>query len=84
LLLYGSSSTPQAEELVQSLLHRYAAPITLVSAIPADAIATQHLGQKERLVLVRPDGHIGLLAPSEDIITLRHYLDTWLVASNTV
>ena len=55
-------------------------PVRLVQATTADAEAWRALGGFRNLLLVRPDGYIGLVARPEDLEALDAYLDAWLKA----
>src|SRR5918998_1940499 len=54
------------------------APVRTASVGPADANARRALGRREGLLmLVRPDGYVGLTASMEDTDALDGYLDTF-------
>ena len=56
------------------------AAIAVVRAAPADARAAAELSGFKALLLVRPDGYVGLTARPGDLDALDAYLDAWLPA----
>src|SRR5918998_5501622 len=69
-----SKAARRAREAVASLK----APVRTASVGPADANARRALGRREGLLmLVRPDGYVGLTASMEDTDALDGYLDTF-------
>jgi 2-polyprenyl-6-methoxyphenol hydroxylase-like FAD-dependent oxidoreductase len=69
-----SKAAGRAREAVASVK----APIRAASVSPADANARRALGRREGLLmLVRPDGYVGLAARMDDANALDGYLDTF-------
>lgn len=81
LLLAGqvdAKSLRRAREVVAA----FKAPIRVVSVAPSDANAARTLGREELMVLVRPDGYVGLVAPIADTSILDNYLDEFLARAS--
>ena len=54
------------------------APIRIIRAAPADARASRMLSGLRGMLLVRPDGYVGLVARRGDLDALDAYLAAWL------
>jgi len=59
----------------------YRAPVRVVSVTPYGSDAERALGSGGLAMLVRPDGHVGLLAPADDTGALGTYLGRWYHAA---
>lgn len=67
----------------RAIVASFRAPIRVATMTPANADAERALGGGDVLMLVRPDGHIGLLARRDDTRALGDYLDTFLTRAAT-
>ena len=81
LLLTGrgeADSQRRAREVVGS----FEAPIRVAQVAPSDANAERELKRKGLMVLVRPDGYVGLVAPIAGTSTLDRYLEEFLARAS--
>jgi 2-polyprenyl-6-methoxyphenol hydroxylase-like FAD-dependent oxidoreductase len=69
------------EERAHQAAAPYAARVGVASVAPHGAEAQRALGNGGLAVLVRPDGHVGLVAPVDDAGALGAYLGRWYRAA---
>lgn len=79
LILNTSFIEQQRLQQLHKIVFQYQTIIHVQPLIPASPEAERALGQREQMILIRPDGHIGLLTHSHDLQTLEDYLDTFLI-----
>lgn len=80
LIFEGERSDPirlnVAREEIESLLNRYAVPISIHPVTTENKQLHKRYGAKQgRLFLIRPDGHIAYSGKTSDLVGLRMYLD---------
>ncbi len=66
-------------ERVYQIVGRFRSTIKVSTISPMDRDSDRQLGRDGQMLLVRPDGHVGLIAAVNAIDTLVKYLDTFLV-----
>ena len=76
LLLAGPPTAPATLQKLRDTIADTTVRVEIVPIAPADASAARQLGQGSEILLVRPDGYIGLVAPLEPIY-VRDYLATF-------
>jgi hypothetical protein len=77
LLAAARADAATLRGLRQSCEHTRA-PVEILPVVAADRDATRHLGRVDEFKLIRPDGHIGLVAPLNRIDVLHSYLAEFL------
>lgn len=81
LLLRDSREDSKAAGRARDAVARLEAPVRSASVRPADANALRALGRREGLLmLVRPDGYVGLAAHVDDANALDRYLDRFFLS----
>lgn len=86
LLLRTDRDDGRAAQRLCGAVAPFKAQIRVASITPAGKDAERALGwdgQDGHMLLVRPDGHVGLLARADDVRSLDDYLDTFLVRTPT-
>ena len=86
LLLRTHSDGSVAARCLHETVAPFKAQIRVASVAPVGKDAERALGWGSRdshMLLVRPDGHIGLLARADDVRSLDDYLDAFLVRTPT-
>ena len=66
-------------ERTYQIVGQYRSKIKVATIQPMDRDSDRQLGRDGQMLLVRPDGHVGLIAAVNDYDTLTKYLDTFLV-----
>ncbi|WP_295620044.1 FAD-dependent monooxygenase [Chamaesiphon sp. GL140_3_metabinner_50] len=66
-------------EQAYQIVGRYRSTIKVATIQPMDRGSDRQLGRDGQMLLVRPDGHVGLIGTVNDYDTLGKYLDTFLV-----
>ncbi|EWM13702.1 FAD-dependent monooxygenase [Kutzneria sp. 744] len=79
LLLTVARAEPAIVRRLQQACAGYAAAIDIVPIAAMDRSSARHLTSVHHVTLVRPDGHVGLVAPLDRLDALRDYLATFLV-----
>lgn len=74
LLIAASRADPATLHTLQGICSRQSAPLSIMPIAAVDRRDTRHLPAPDHLALVRPDGHIGLLAPLDRAQVLEAYL----------
>jgi 2-polyprenyl-6-methoxyphenol hydroxylase-like FAD-dependent oxidoreductase len=77
-LLLRTKDTEVVEQAYQ-IVGRYRSTIKVTTIQPMDRESDRQLGRDVQMLLVRPDGHVGLIGAVNDYDTLVQYLDTFLV-----
>lgn len=86
LLLRTDRDDGGATQRLHEAVAPFKAQIRVASVALADKDAERALGwdgQDSHMLLVRPDGHVGLLARADDVRSLDDYLDAFLVRTPT-
>lgn len=78
-LLLRTKDSEVVEQAYQ-IVGRYRSTIKVTTIQPMDRDSDRQLGRDGQMLLVRPDGHVGLIAAVNDYDTLVKYLDTFLVS----
>ncbi|MFC0437010.1 FAD-dependent monooxygenase [Kutzneria buriramensis] len=79
LLLAVARAQPAVVGRLQQVCADYPASIDIVPIAVVDPSSARRLAGVHHLTLVRPDGHVGLVAPLDDVDALRDYLAAFLV-----
>jgi 2-polyprenyl-6-methoxyphenol hydroxylase-like FAD-dependent oxidoreductase len=79
LIVNASSIEQERLQQLYKIISQYQTFIHVQPLVPANREAERALGQREQMILIRPDGHVGLLTHSHDLQTLEDYLDTFLI-----
>ena len=66
-------------ERAYQIVGQYRSTIKVTTIQPMDRDSDRQLGRDGQMLLVRPDGHVGLIGAVNDYDTLVQYLDTFLV-----
>ncbi|MFE0702268.1 FAD-dependent monooxygenase [Streptomyces sp. NPDC058872] len=74
LVLYAARAEPGVVDGLRRACARFPVPIRILPVTPRDDIEAGRLGHPDVLWLVRPDGHVGLVAPVTRTALLRAYL----------
>ncbi|WP_435059157.1 FAD-dependent monooxygenase [Streptomyces sp. bgisy060] len=74
LVLYAARAEPGVLDGLREACARFPVPIRILPVTPRDGIEAGRLGHPDVLWLVRPDGHVGLVAPVARTALLRAYL----------
>ncbi len=77
-LLLRTKDTEVIEQAYQ-IVGQYRSTIKVTTIQPMDRDSERQLGRDGQMLLVRPDGHVGLIGAVNDYDTLVQYLDTFLV-----
>ncbi|MFM2304525.1 MAG: hypothetical protein RLZZ135_1937, partial [Cyanobacteriota bacterium] len=77
-LLLRTKDSEVVEQLYQ-IVGRYRSTIKVATIQPMERESDRQLGCDGQMLLVRPDGHVGLIAAVNDTDTLVKFLDTFLV-----
>jgi hypothetical protein len=81
-LIFNTAAIDQERfEQLYKIVSQYQTSIDVQPLLPVNREAKRVLGH-DRLLLIRPDGHIGLLTHSRDLQTLADYLDTFLIRNS--
>ena len=86
LLLQTDRDDGGAARRLHGAIAPFKVQIRVASVTPAGKDAERALGwdgQDSHMLLVRPDGHVGLLARADDVCSLNDYLDAFLVRTPT-
>jgi 2-polyprenyl-6-methoxyphenol hydroxylase-like FAD-dependent oxidoreductase len=70
---------PEVIEQAYKISGRFRSKIKVTTIQPMDRESDLQLGRDGQMLLVRPDGHVGLIAAANDCDTLVKYLDNFLV-----
>ncbi len=77
-LLLRTKDTEVVEQAYR-IVGQFRSKIKVATIHPMDRESDRQLGRDGQMFLVRPDGHVGLIAAVKDYDTLVEYLDTFLV-----
>jgi 2-polyprenyl-6-methoxyphenol hydroxylase-like FAD-dependent oxidoreductase len=77
-LLLRTKDTEVIERAYRSV-GQFRSTIKVTTIQPMDRESDRQLGREGQMLLVRPDGHVGLIGAVNDYDTLVQYLDTFLV-----
>lgn len=79
LLLRTADAGEEAVQEAHEVVAKFRTQIHVAVIKPTDTATDRELGRDRLMMLVRPDGHIGLMAHLDDTNALNEYLDTYLV-----
>ena len=82
MLLLAGREDPKSPRRTRGVVGSFEAPIRVFSIAPSDANAERELGRKRLMVLVRPDGYVGLVAPIAGTSILDDYLKEFLARAS--
>ncbi|WP_411110426.1 FAD-dependent monooxygenase [Streptomyces sp. c-19] len=76
LVLHAARARAEVLDGLREACALFPAPVRILPVTPWDAAEARRLGHPDDLRLVRPDGHVGLVAPLARPALLRDYLAT--------